>query len=206
MNVKALSAALVVGAAVALATVPAGAGDRKHDKRGNYGRDHGLKHGHRAKAPRTPRHTGGYRGNRGHARKHGYRHVRPRAPSRIVRRPLPHAYKARKQARRGYRHGYHGGRARPRTHNHYSYLETTIFMSYLFDSIAHAAAADAGSDYVTEVEAVPAAAPAAAPPPAADNGYCREYTREVMVDGQPSRAYGKACRQPDGSWRIVSQE
>lgn len=34
--------------------------------------------------------------------------------------------------------------------------------------------------------------------------YCREYRTSVKIDGQWKRAYGKACRQPDGSWKIVS--
>ena len=38
-----------------------------------------------------------------------------------------------------------------------------------------------------------------------DSGrYCREYKTSVKIDGQWKRAYGKACRQPDGSWKIVS--
>lgn len=35
--------------------------------------------------------------------------------------------------------------------------------------------------------------------------YCREYTTEIMVNGQTQEAYGQACRQDDGSWQIVSQ-
>lgn len=34
--------------------------------------------------------------------------------------------------------------------------------------------------------------------------YCREYEQTIEIDGQLERAYGTACRQPDGSWRIVS--
>jgi surface antigen len=34
--------------------------------------------------------------------------------------------------------------------------------------------------------------------------YCREYQQTVNIGGQQHQAYGKACRQPDGSWRIVS--
>lgn len=34
--------------------------------------------------------------------------------------------------------------------------------------------------------------------------YCREYTTTVNVSGQPEQAYGTACRQPDGSWKIVN--
>ena len=33
-------------------------------------------------------------------------------------------------------------------------------------------------------------------------GYCREYTQTVYIGGQPQKAYGTACRQPDGSWQI----
>ena len=39
-----------------------------------------------------------------------------------------------------------------------------------------------------------------------DNGqYCREYQTTVTVGGKEQQAYGTACRQPDGSWKIVSQ-
>lgn len=38
-----------------------------------------------------------------------------------------------------------------------------------------------------------------------DSGrYCREYTTAVNVGGQTEEAYGTACRQPDGSWRIIN--
>ncbi|PCJ29713.1 MAG: hypothetical protein COA94_00625 [Rickettsiales bacterium] len=33
--------------------------------------------------------------------------------------------------------------------------------------------------------------------------YCREYTQEVIVGGEKQKAYGKACRQPDGNWQII---
>ena len=34
--------------------------------------------------------------------------------------------------------------------------------------------------------------------------YCREYQEKVVIDGKTHSAYGTACRQPDGSWKIVS--
>jgi surface antigen len=43
----------------------------------------------------------------------------------------------------------------------------------------------------------------AAPYQMADGTYCREYTQKIVVGGQSQQAYGKACRQPDGSWKIV---
>lgn len=33
---------------------------------------------------------------------------------------------------------------------------------------------------------------------------CRDYTHSVYIDGQPQVARGTACREPDGTWRIVS--
>jgi surface antigen len=33
--------------------------------------------------------------------------------------------------------------------------------------------------------------------------YCREYTANATVDGGPQQVFGRACRQPDGSWQIV---
>ena len=36
------------------------------------------------------------------------------------------------------------------------------------------------------------------------HAYCREYQTTVTVDGKTQKAYGKACRQPDGSWKMVS--
>lgn len=33
--------------------------------------------------------------------------------------------------------------------------------------------------------------------------YCREYTQNVVVAGERQQAYGTACRQPDGTWKIV---
>ncbi|OJX81407.1 RT0821/Lpp0805 family surface protein [Magnetospirillum sp. 64-120] len=33
--------------------------------------------------------------------------------------------------------------------------------------------------------------------------YCREYQTTVNIGGQSEQAYGTACRQPDGSWKVV---
>ncbi len=37
-----------------------------------------------------------------------------------------------------------------------------------------------------------------------NGSYCREYTQTVVVGGKKQDAYGTACRQPDGTWQIVS--
>ncbi len=34
--------------------------------------------------------------------------------------------------------------------------------------------------------------------------YCREYQTTITVGGQTEQAYGTACRQPDGSWKVVN--
>ena len=33
--------------------------------------------------------------------------------------------------------------------------------------------------------------------------YCREFQQTIVVGGKNQQAYGKACQQPDGSWKIV---
>ena len=38
------------------------------------------------------------------------------------------------------------------------------------------------------------------------DGPCREFTQTVYIDGRPEQATGVACRQPNGTWRIVSGE
>ena len=43
-----------------------------------------------------------------------------------------------------------------------------------------------------------------APAPSQPEPYCREYTREIVIDGVTQTAYGTACMQADGSWRLVN--
>ncbi len=45
------------------------------------------------------------------------------------------------------------------------------------------------------------------PQPAVQNksgDYCREFQQTVTIGGETEEAYGKACRQPDGNWKIVN--
>ncbi len=39
----------------------------------------------------------------------------------------------------------------------------------------------------------------------AQGQYCREFQQTVTIGGQTQQGYGKACRQPDGTWKIVSE-
>jgi surface antigen len=34
--------------------------------------------------------------------------------------------------------------------------------------------------------------------------YCREFTQEIWIGGRREEGYGTACREPDGSWKIVN--
>jgi hypothetical protein len=53
--------------------------------------------------------------------------------------------------------------------------------------------------YVAPVYVAPAPAPVAVAP----SSTCHAYQTTVTVGGVPRQVYGTACRQPDGSWRIV---
>jgi len=34
--------------------------------------------------------------------------------------------------------------------------------------------------------------------------YCREFNQTVNIGGRSEEAYGTACRQPDGTWKVVN--
>lgn len=38
---------------------------------------------------------------------------------------------------------------------------------------------------------------------APDGTYCREFTQSVTIDGKSEQAQGTACRQADGTWKII---
>lgn len=37
-----------------------------------------------------------------------------------------------------------------------------------------------------------------------DETYCREFTQAIEIGGKQQEAYGTACRQPDGTWKLQS--
>ena len=37
----------------------------------------------------------------------------------------------------------------------------------------------------------------------AQMGPCREYITTATVNGEQQQTYGRACRQPDGSWKLI---
>jgi surface antigen len=36
------------------------------------------------------------------------------------------------------------------------------------------------------------------------NRYCREYRTIAEIGGKKREVYGRACRQPDGAWKIIN--
>ena len=48
---------------------------------------------------------------------------------------------------------------------------------------------------------------AAAPPSTSTDaaGPCREFQTHIIIDGKSEPAHGTACRQPDGTWRVVNR-
>jgi surface antigen len=44
----------------------------------------------------------------------------------------------------------------------------------------------------------------ATPQPANQGDQCREYQTTITIAGRPQAAWGIACRQADGSWRLVN--
>ena len=38
----------------------------------------------------------------------------------------------------------------------------------------------------------------------ASGSSCREYQQTVTIGGKTEQAFGRACRQPDGSWKIMN--
>ena len=49
----------------------------------------------------------------------------------------------------------------------------------------------------------PAAGPQAVPPGDQTGPQCREYQSTAIIGGKEEKVYGRACRQPDGTWKNV---
>ena len=44
--------------------------------------------------------------------------------------------------------------------------------------------------------------PSPLPLPISPKPYCREFQKQIIIDGRTEQAYGVACRQPDGIWKL----
>jgi hypothetical protein len=106
-----------------------------------------------------------------------------------------YGYPYRHYRNRGYGYGY------PYGYRH-SYRFPRYRLGYTYSRPYYA-----GRAYVPSRAAPPPAlaAPVAPVAPVApyDTSYCREYTRQIVIDGEEQMAHGTACRQPDGTWRII---
>jgi hypothetical protein len=50
----------------------------------------------------------------------------------------------------------------------------------------------------------PAPSTSAASADASSQQVCHEYQTTALIDGKPQPVFGRACLQPDGSWRIAN--
>ncbi len=170
---------------------------RHRDARRHHYRDHGGHHNHHRRHAR--RHYYGhhrpYYGHYGRPHyRHGYRHHR-------------HGYR---HHRRGRRHGHrHGHRRHYEGYRYYQdYGVPPIVFSFPF-KISHGSTQEGSvvrdRDIVWNEPRYGDQTDRQGIRWVDDNseGYCREFQSVSVVAGREQRTYGKACRQPDGSWQIV---
>jgi len=163
--------------------------DRRYDKRGGYSKH---KKSHPVKSPII---------HRGHSYNIPSHRIR-RHRDIVVVRPYGHLYQ-------GYGHYFYDDDA-------YKWLAFTAIAVKLLDNLneqqqreheaaqVHATTAPIGetiywregnaSGYVTATREGSSSA----------GRYCREFQHEVTIGGKREQSYGTACRQPDGSWEVIS--
>ena len=103
---------------------------------------------------------------------------------------------------------YAGGRYHRHGHGHHHGNSFSIGLGFVFPLYSY------GHPYYAPapVYAVPAQLPPTAAPPEQPSysanreeaAYCREYTKNILVDGKEEMSYGTACLQDDGRWRIIN--
>ena len=109
--------------------------------------------------------------------------------------------------RRGHRHGFRHRHGRHR-------FSFAFVFPYYFPYYGHRPYYRYGYDdpYVPPAASAQAPEPAPAYPQPAEpapatpevSSYCREIIMDVVIGGVEQTAYGTACRQPDGSWKIAN--
>ena len=168
--------------------------DRRYDKRGGYSKHKKYKHkkSHPVKSPII---------HHGHSYNIPSHRIR-RHRDIVVVRPYGHLYQ-------GYGHYFYDDDA-------YKWLAFTAIAVKLLDNLneqqqreheaaqVHATTAPIGetiywregnaSGYVTATREGSSSA----------GRYCREFQHEVTIGGKREQSYGTACRQPDGSWEVIS--
>ena len=105
-----------------------------------------------------------------------------------------------------YGHGHHGYAYRHYGYRHYGYRRYG-YPRYGYRQYRYLHYGYPTYEYVAPAYSPPPAAAAQvqqAPTPSPPEPYCREYTREIVIDGETQSAYGTACMQADGSWRLIN--
>lgn len=107
-----------------------------------------------------------------------------------------------------YGHGHHGYGYPNYGYRRYGYRPYR-YRRYGYQSFLYRNYGYPTYEYAEPVYAPPSAAAAPvqqapAPAPREPQAYCREYTKEIIIDGETQTAYGTACMQADGSWRLVN--
>ncbi len=101
---------------------------------------------------------------------------------------------------RGHRRGFRKPRRRGFRRRH-RYWPDRYFFSFAFPLYGYYRYDRYDYPYVPP----PAAAPSAGPAPVPDeSSACREIVMDVIIGGVEQKAYGTACQQADGSWKITN--
>jgi hypothetical protein len=97
----------------------------------------------------------------------------------------------------GFHGGFHGGfHDRDRGFHHHFFFHHGFFRPFFFF----------GTPFFAPVPIAvypPLPYPAYAYEQAPGAGSCYQYQTTIIIDGQPTPAWGTACLQPDGTWRTV---
>jgi hypothetical protein len=102
---------------------------------------------------------------------------------------------------------YAGGRHHRHGHGHHNGSSFHLGLGFVFPLYSY------GYPYYAPAPVY--AVPAQIPPVATQDqrsytasreeaAYCREYTKNILVDGREEMSYGTACLQVDGRWRIMN--
>jgi surface antigen len=82
---------------------------------------------------------------------------------------------------------------------------TTAAKAQLIDPVGQQALESARSGTIVQWNDPDGRSGSFVPQPAFQNAageICREFQQSVIIGGRQERAWGTACRQPDGSWRL----
>jgi len=218
-NKLSLIALLSLGLACSPLVVSADDGNR--DRHGHYQQDRGKSH-HRVDHRRDYRDyqhdhrydkRGGYsKHKKSHPVKspiihHGHSYIVPRHRIRrhrdiVIVRPYGHLYQ-------GYGHYFYDDDA-------YKWLAFTAIAVKLLDNLneqqqreheaaqVHATTAPIGETIYWREGNASGYVTATREGSSSSGRYCREFQHEVTIGSKREQSYGTACRQPDGSWEVIS--